>query len=55
LVGKEKVNVRGVQRELLRLNLTGEDAVWALWVDDSDHFKLVRVEIPADNTEVVRD
>ncbi len=55
LVGKEKVNIHGAQRELLRLNLTGEDAVWALWVDDTDHFKLVRVEIPADNTEVVRD
>ncbi len=55
LVGKEKVNVRGAQRELLRLNLTGESFEWALWVDDHDQFKLVQVAIPADNTEVVRD
>jgi hypothetical protein len=55
LVGKEKVNIHGTQRELLRLNLTGDDAIWTLWVDDADHFKLVQVDIPADNTEVVRD
>ena len=55
LVGKEKVNVRGAERELLRLNLTGEDFAWSLWVDDRDQFKLIQVAIPADNTEVVRD
>lgn len=55
LVGKEKVNVRGSERELLRLNLTGESFEWALWVDDRDQFKLIQVAIPADNTEVVRD
>ncbi len=55
LVGRDKVNVRGTQRDLMKLNLTTEDVVWSLWVDDTDHFKLVRVEIPADNTEVVRD
>jgi hypothetical protein len=55
LVGKEKNTVRGVERELLRLNLTGEDFEWALWVDDRDQFKLIRVAISADNTEVVRD
>jgi hypothetical protein len=26
-----------------------------LWVDDHDQFKLMKVAIPADNTEVVRD
>ena len=55
LVGKEKITVRGAQRELLRLNLTGESFDWALWVDDRDQFKLIQVAIPADNTEVVRD
>ena len=55
LVGKEKVTVRGADRDLLRLNLTGEAFAWALWVDDQDHFKLIRVAIPADSTEVVRD
>lgn len=55
LVGKEKVAIRGAERELLRLNLTGENFEWALWVDENDHFKLIKVAIPADNTEVVRD
>ncbi len=55
LIGKEKVMIRGAERELLRMNLHGETFDWALWVDESDHFKLIRVAIPADNTEVVRD
>jgi hypothetical protein len=55
LIGKEKVQVRGAERELLRLNLAGENFDWALWVDDHDNFKLIRVSIPADNTEVLRD
>src|SRR6202167_267822 len=55
LVGREKVNIRGTPRELLRLDLKGEAFSWALWVDDKDQFKLMRVLIPDDNTEVVRD
>ena len=55
LVGSEKVTVRGAARELLRLNLTGENFAWNLWVDPQDQFKLIRVAIPADDTEVVRD
>jgi hypothetical protein len=55
LVGKEKVSVRGTDRTLLHLKLTGESFEWGLWVDDQDHYKLIRVAIPADSTEVVRD
>jgi hypothetical protein len=55
LVGREKVTVRGVERDLLRLNLTGENFAWNMWVDPQDQFKLIRVAIPADDTEVVRD
>lgn len=55
LVGREKVMIRGAERELLRLNLLGETFAWNLWVDDKDQFKLVRVLIPDDGTEVVRD
>ncbi len=55
LVGKEKVSVRGGERELLHLKLTGESFEWGLWLDDRDHYKLIRVSIPADSTEVVRD
>jgi len=55
LVGKEKITLRGAERELLRLNLHGDQFDWALWVDEADHFKLIRVAIPADNTVVDRD
>ena len=55
LAGKEKVTIHGSQRELLRLNLRGEGFDWALYLDDHDRYKLMRVAIPADNTEVVRD
>ena len=55
LVGKEKITIRGAERELLRLNLHGDQFDWALWVDENDHFKLMRVAIPADNTVVDRD
>ena len=51
----EKVTIRGAERELIRLTLTGDGFEWALWVDDRDQFKLIRIAIPADNTEVVRD
>jgi hypothetical protein len=55
LIGKEKVSVHGTDRELMRLNLKGDNFDWALWVDEQDQFKLIRVAIPADNTEVIRD
>lgn len=55
LIGKEKITIRGAERDLLRVNLSGEDFDWALWLDGHDQFKLIRVAIPADNTEVVRD
>lgn len=55
LVGKEKVMIHGAERELLRLNLHGDGFDWELWLDDHDQFKLIKVAIPADNTEVVRD
>lgn len=55
LAGREKITIRGTERELLRLNLFGESFSWALWVDDKDQFKLMRVLIADANTEVVRD
>ena len=55
LVGREKVNIRGTERDLVRLNLSGEGFSWAMWVDDHDQFKLMRILIAADNTEVIRD
>jgi hypothetical protein len=55
LVGREKVNIRGAERDLLRLNLKDDSGQWALWLDDQNMFKLIRIVIPGLNTEVLRD
>ena len=51
--GREKITVHGVERELNRFNLKSEGGDWALWLDDQ--FKVVRILVTGDNTEVVRD
>lgn len=51
--GREKVTIRGTDQELNRLNLKSESDNWTLWMDDQ--FKLQRILIASDNTEVVRD
>ena len=51
--GREKVSIRGAERELNRLDLKSDTGDWTLWLDDQ--FMLQRILIPSDNTEVVRD
>jgi len=51
--GREKVTIRGVERELNRLDLKGESIDWSLWLDDQ--FKMQRILIASENTEVIRD
>lgn len=51
--GKEKVRVHGVERELDHFILKSEAGDWSMWLDDQ--FKLVRILVVSDNTEVVRD
>jgi hypothetical protein len=51
--GKQKVPVRGVERELNHFVLKSEAGEWSLWLDDQ--FMLVRILVASDNTEVVRD
>lgn len=51
--GPEKVNLNGVERELNRLTLkVADEPDWLLYLDMN--LKLVRIVIPAANTEVVR-
>ncbi|MBZ5567950.1 MAG: hypothetical protein LAN64_08880 [Acidobacteriia bacterium] len=52
-VGLETVNVHGQKRELSRFNLQSEGMDWGLWLDKN--YKLIRIYIAADATEVVRD
>jgi len=51
--GREKVSIRGADREFNRLDLKSDTGDWTLWLDDQ--FMLQRILIPVDNTEVVRD
>ncbi len=51
--GREKVSVHGVDQELIRINLKSDAGDWALWLDDQ--FKVMRMSIPTENTEVLRD
>jgi hypothetical protein len=51
--GREKVTIRGVEHELTRLNMVGEDFEWALWLDDNNH--LVRILVANQATEILRD
>lgn len=50
--GKDKVMIRGAQRELSRFVLQSETGDWAFWLDDQ--FKLVRL-LGDNGVEVVRD
>lgn len=51
--GREKVSVRGVDRELSRINMSSDMGDWAIWLDEQH--KIVRMVIGADNTEVLRE
>ena len=52
-LGREKVSIRGTERELSRFALKNEDQEWQLWLDDQH--RLIRVLIASENTEVLRD
>jgi hypothetical protein len=54
-VGMEKVKINGAERQLLRLHLKDDSGDWMLWLDDQNSFKLVRIVINGDNTEILRD
>jgi hypothetical protein len=49
----EKLQIHGTERELSRFTLTSDSGDWSIWVDD--HFKVMRILISSDSTEVVRD
>jgi hypothetical protein len=54
-LGKEKVSVKGTEQELFKLELKTEAGTWYLWMDDHDRYKLMRISIAGENTEVLRD
>ena len=52
-LGREKVTLKGTERDLNKLELKGEGSTWLLWLDDQ--FKVQRILIADENTEVIRD
>lgn len=53
--GREKLPVAGKERELPRFDLKFEDNKWSLWLDDLDHFKIIKIAIANEKTEVIRE
>ena len=53
--GREKITLHGVEKELVRLDMKTDTGDWALWLDDQDHFKMLRILNPESKTEAVRD
>jgi hypothetical protein len=51
--GRDKVNVRGTERDLIRFVLRAEAGDWTFWLDDQ--LKLVRLLAEGEGTEVIRD
>lgn len=52
-VGREKVNLKGGQKDLLKLELRTDAGNWQLWLDDQ--FKVQRMLVLGENTFVDRD
>jgi hypothetical protein len=52
-LGREKVMLKGTERELNKLELKTDSGTWHLWLDEQ--FKLMRISIVGENTEVIRD
>jgi len=52
-LGREKVTIKGGERDLIKLELKSDAGTWQLWLDDQ--FKVMRMLVVGENTEVVRD
>jgi hypothetical protein len=52
-MGREKVTVGSAEKELSKLELKSETGSWLIWFDDQ--FKVLRISIPSEKTEVIRD
>jgi len=49
------VTLKSGERELFKVELKTEAGTWQLWLDDQDHFKVMRISIVGENTVVERD
>ena len=53
--GREKIQIRGADRQLDRFDMDADGLSWSFWVDSADKYRLVRILIASEKTEVVRD
>jgi hypothetical protein len=51
--GAQKVNIKGVDMELQRFQLSGDGFSWTIWIDSA--YKVQKIAIEDQNTEVLRD
>ena len=51
--GAQKVNLKGVDVNLQRFELSGDGFSWTIWIDGS--YKIQKIAIQDQNTEVIRD
>jgi hypothetical protein len=53
VTGTEKIKVGSGELDTTKLSLKGEAGDWTIWVDQQ--FKVQKMAVPSDNTEIVRD
>lgn len=51
--GQEKIAIKGTDTLLRRFDLDVDGVAWSMWMDDS--YKIIRITVPENNTEVLRD
>ena len=52
-LGRDKVSLKSGQQDLLKLELKNDSGTWQLWLDDQ--YKVMRMSVVGEHTEVVRD
>lgn len=56
LMGRDKISVKGVEKELNKIKVDADGVQWLIWVDDPEsRYKVIKMAIPASNIEVWRD
>lgn len=54
LMGRDKILVHGVEKEFNKVQLTADGVQWLLWLSD-EGYKVVKMAVPANNVEIIRD
>jgi hypothetical protein len=54
-IGRETITHKGAPVDLLRVELKNDAGTFELWLDEHDHFKVIRMSVVGENTEVERD